>query len=241
MLLAGALALFASLLMPSALLAQPDPGEPPEEPVESTQPADGEAPKGGPASTQQDGEGEPAEAEVEAEAVPEPRATAAQSTTVSIGDFFFAPASITVDVGETVTWVNGGAVAEGHTATARDGSFDTGVLRTGERGAQTFTRAGTFAYVCSLHPAQMRGTVTVRGAAEPDARDPGGGPGAPAEPDAGPAGVPDADEAPGADEAPREAGAAELAEGGWEVLAPLLLGLALLGLGIALRRQARIG
>src|SRR5690606_33036629 len=54
---------------------------------------------------------------------------------------------LTVSVGDTVSWTNRDAIP--HTATASDGSFDSGTL-----GAtpftHTFTAAGTFEYVCAI-------------------------------------------------------------------------------------------
>lgn len=85
-------------------------------------------------------------------------ARAAASTSVTISDFKFAPKSITVNVGDTVTWTNKGPAA--HTATAKDGSFDTGLLQKGESGSATFDKAGTFAYICTPHPF-MKGMVKV--------------------------------------------------------------------------------
>ena len=70
----------------------------------------------------------------------------------------FGPAAITVHVGDTITWTN--ADAAPHTATADDGSFDTGTLARGQSGSHTFTSAGTFAYHCTIHPS-MRATVKV--------------------------------------------------------------------------------
>ncbi|HET9435904.1 MAG TPA: cupredoxin family copper-binding protein [Candidatus Limnocylindrales bacterium] len=81
---------------------------------------------------------------------------------VAISGFSFSPGSLTIAVGDTVTWTNSDAQA--HTATADDGSWDTGSLGNGASGTITFSTAGTFAYVCSIHP-QMTGTVTVQAAA----------------------------------------------------------------------------
>ena len=78
----------------------------------------------------------------------------------TISDFVFTPSTLTVHVGDTVTWTNNGPTA--HTATANDGSFDTGTLQKGQSASHTFSRAGTFAYVCSIHPF-MHGTVVVLG------------------------------------------------------------------------------
>jgi LPXTG-motif cell wall-anchored protein len=77
---------------------------------------------------------------------------------VTIADFSFSPGSITVHVGDTVQWVNNGPSA--HTATANNGSFDTGVLQKGQSASVTFHLPGTFAYHCSIHPF-MHGTVVV--------------------------------------------------------------------------------
>ena len=90
-----------------------------------------------------------------------PRATAAADTGVTISDFQFAPASVTIDVGDTVTWTNDGPTP--HSATADDGSFDTGIFDAGQSRSQTFDEAGTFAYFCTPHP-NMRGTIEVRAA-----------------------------------------------------------------------------
>jgi LPXTG-motif cell wall-anchored protein len=97
-----------------------------------------------------------------------PRATAAADTSVTIRDFEFAPASVTIDVGDTVTWNNDGPTP--HSATADEGDFDTGIFDAGESRSHTFEEAGTFSYFCTPHP-NMRGTITVRAAssgAEPD-------------------------------------------------------------------------
>jgi len=85
-------------------------------------------------------------------------AHAASGATVTIADFNFSPATITIHVGDTVTWTNHGPSA--HTATASNGSFNTGVLQKGQSASHTFTKAGTFAYICSIHPF-MHGTVVV--------------------------------------------------------------------------------
>jgi plastocyanin len=87
-----------------------------------------------------------------------PVAFAASPGSVTIKDFSFSPGTVTVSVGETVTWQNSGP--SGHSATARDGSFDTGVLAKGKSASHTFDKAGTFAYICTPHPF-MHGTVKV--------------------------------------------------------------------------------
>ncbi len=78
---------------------------------------------------------------------------------VGIADFAYGPATVTIRVGDTVTWTNRDPVE--HTATATNGSFDTGLLGTDASASIRFTRAGTYAYLCTPHP-DMRGTVVVR-------------------------------------------------------------------------------
>jgi len=100
---------------------------------------------------------------------------------VAIIDFDYAPAVLEVPVGTTVKWTNQGVAP--HTVTAKDGTFDSGFLNTGEGFTRTFTSAGTVEYLCSIHPA-MVGTVVVGGAAPPS---PGGGSPPPATPGGSPA------------------------------------------------------
>src|SRR5688572_6919406 len=86
----------------------------------------------------------------------------AADSAVTIAGFAFDPATVTIQVGDSVTWTNEDSAP--HTATAGDGSFDTGQLAQGDSEAVTFDTAGTFAYVCSIHP-QMTGSVVVEAAA----------------------------------------------------------------------------
>jgi plastocyanin len=83
---------------------------------------------------------------------------AQEGAAVSIVDFAFDPAAVEIPVGATVTWTNTGAAT--HTATASDGTFDSGELAPGASFSHTFAAAGTFPYICQIHP-QMTGTVTV--------------------------------------------------------------------------------
>ncbi|OBF61528.1 amidase [Mycobacterium sp. 852002-53434_SCH5985345] len=77
---------------------------------------------------------------------------------VNIDGFAFAPATLTVPVGTTVTWTN--RDEEPHTVAASDGSFHSPGMGTGATFTHTFSDAGTFDYVCSIHP-MMRGSVVV--------------------------------------------------------------------------------
>lgn len=77
---------------------------------------------------------------------------------VNIDGFAFVPLTLTVKAGTTVTWTN--RDEEPHTVAASDGSFHSPGMGTGATFTHTFTAAGTFDYVCSIHP-MMRGTVVV--------------------------------------------------------------------------------
>lgn len=86
------------------------------------------------------------------------RVSASRSSAVTIGDYYFKPSFLTVATGTTVVWTNLGVVKEGHTVTG-DG-FDSGVMHSGATYSHTFSIAGTFDYLCTIHPG-MKGTVTV--------------------------------------------------------------------------------
>jgi LPXTG-motif cell wall-anchored protein len=91
-----------------------------------------------------------------------PRAVAHAAGSDTIKDFSFSPATVTVTAGETITWTNDGPT--GHSATADDGSFDTGILSQGHSGSHTFTTPGTYSFHCTPHPF-MQGKVVVLAAA----------------------------------------------------------------------------
>lgn len=80
------------------------------------------------------------------------------ASSVSIIDFAFEPAALNVSVGTTVTWVNDGQ--QPHTVDWEDDEPESPDLATGDEYERTFATAGTFNYVCGIHP-QMTGSVTV--------------------------------------------------------------------------------
>lgn len=92
------------------------------------------------------------------ESEPAPSGEAAKSEKVNIVEFTYQPDPVVVQTGGKVIWQNQDAAP--HTATADDGSFDTGTIEKGKIGSETFKEAGTFAYFCEIHP-DMRGTVEV--------------------------------------------------------------------------------
>jgi plastocyanin len=83
---------------------------------------------------------------------------AGDHASVKIVNYGFMPPVLTVKVGTRVTFGNEDATA--HTATADQGSFDTGTLNHGRRMTITFNRPGTFTYHCAFH-AFMTGTIKV--------------------------------------------------------------------------------
>ena len=76
-------------------------------------------------------------------------AAAQDAPTVSIQDNLFNPGQVQTSTGATVTWTDAGAVQ--HTITADDGSFDSGIINSGDTFSFTFTAIGTFAYYCQIH------------------------------------------------------------------------------------------
>jgi len=230
-------AVVAALVMAAPLAAseEPVPAPEPVPPAAPAEPAPAPAPEPAPAPAEPPPApapaGEPVPAPAPPPAAPEPQvlrddapvekkpkplAIAAASTGVTISDFQFAPSAVTVNVGDTVTWTNAGPTP--HSATANDGSFDTGIMDEGGSGSHTFTEAGSFSYICTPHP-NMTGTVTVQAAAADDGADT----------DTGSTGGTTTDSQ--ADDGP------SLPASGMDVSGLALLGLLTLVLGVYLRRR----
>ncbi len=73
-----------------------------------------------------------------------------KSPQVGIDNFNFAPKSLSIAVGTTVTWTNRDDVP--HTVTSREKKFGSQALDTDEHFTFTFTEPGTYAYFCAIHP-----------------------------------------------------------------------------------------
>lgn len=82
----------------------------------------------------------------------------AQALKVMIDNFTFTPATLTIKVGDTVTWTNRDDIP--HTVVSSAGKFRSQALDTDDRFSFTFTEAGDYQYFCSIHP-HMIGTVKV--------------------------------------------------------------------------------
>jgi plastocyanin len=88
-----------------------------------------------------------------------PAATdAAEAPTVTMRDRIFAPATVEIAAGTTVTWSNNDDSP--HTVTSVDNLFDSGVIDEGGSFTFTFDEAGTYDYFCAIHP-EMTGTIIV--------------------------------------------------------------------------------
>lgn len=86
------------------------------------------------------------------------------AVSVTIDNFVFEPAKLTVKAGTTVTWTNRDDIP--HTVASKDRLFKSKVMDTDETYSFTFATPGEFTYFCSLHP-HMTGTIVVEGAAGP--------------------------------------------------------------------------
>ena len=233
-------ALIAALVLPSSILAQDEaapgtataPAEPQAQAQAPAEPAPAEPAPAPAEPTPAPAEPAPAPepqslGDERADAPPKPKAIAAASGSVTIADFTFSPTSITIDAGDTVTWNNNGPTP--HSATANDGSFDTGILKKGQSGSHTFNQAGSFSYYCKPHP-YMKATVVVQAAQSGGGGASGSGSGATGDSGStGSAGAAQSDDGP------------TLPNTGGDIGALLVLGGLMLVLGIAVHRRTSTG
>jgi len=81
------------------------------------------------------------------------------SVTIEIRGFAYAPRTLTIAAGTTVTWRN--LDPEPHTVRSGDELVRSGALDQDETYSVRFDKPGTYHYGCSIHP-QMSGTITVQ-------------------------------------------------------------------------------
>ncbi len=93
-----------------------------------------------------------------------PPVLASNVATINIGDFFFSPTAVTINVNDQVKWTWIGSAE--HTSTSDIGLWDSGVNGNGATFVNTFTAAGKFPFHCEIHPFMM-GAITVRAANAP--------------------------------------------------------------------------
>ena len=86
----------------------------------------------------------------------------AEDSVVTIQDNSFAPASLTVSAGTTVTWESANT-NNPHTVvgTFAGESVESDTLQGTDTFEFTFEEAGTFDYICGIHGAAMSGSITV--------------------------------------------------------------------------------
>lgn len=88
-------------------------------------------------------------------------AASAMRPAITIANYSFQPGMLTVRRGSTVMWVN--KDDDVHTIKSTDGpeAFNSPALDSGSQFRFVFHQAGTYHYVCSVHP-YMRGVIVVR-------------------------------------------------------------------------------
>jgi plastocyanin len=89
---------------------------------------------------------------------PAPKAVAKE---ITIDNFSYNPAKLTVPVGTKVTWINQDDVPHTVTSSAKPRRFNSGTLDTEDRFSYVFTTPGTYKYFCAVHP-HMTAQVIVK-------------------------------------------------------------------------------
>lgn len=83
----------------------------------------------------------------------------ATSHSVTIKQYAYGPGSLSIKQGDTVTWTNQDVAAHDVKVTSGPVSFQSPLLDQGESWSHTFTTAGSYSYICSVHP-DMKGSIT---------------------------------------------------------------------------------
>ena len=86
-------------------------------------------------------------------------ASSGNVVSVTIKGFKFIPLDVVVKTGDTVVWTNEDSAP--HTVESSDGTLKSDQLSKGDTFKFTFTKAGTYAYQCGIHPS-MQGSVKVQ-------------------------------------------------------------------------------
>lgn len=90
---------------------------------------------------------------------------------VTVNDFFFAPTAVTIKKGRAVKWVWSSTntyphdvhLKKGPANLKKKGSYSTRTTAvTGAHFQKTFETPGTYKYICTIHPDEMRMTITVK-------------------------------------------------------------------------------
>lgn len=89
-----------------------------------------------------------------------PAQTAADTEHVTIAQYAYGSASVTVRVGDSVTWMNHDQAQHDVVTTSAPAAFQSPMLATNQSWTFQFTQPGTYSYYCSVHP-DMRAQVVV--------------------------------------------------------------------------------
>jgi plastocyanin len=90
---------------------------------------------------------------------------------VTVNDFYFAPTKVTIKKGQSVKWVwsetntapHDVHLKKGPKGLKKKGTYSTKTTAvTGARFKKTFNTPGTYKYICTIHPTQMKMTVVVK-------------------------------------------------------------------------------
>jgi plastocyanin len=87
---------------------------------------------------------------------------AASAVQVTIQNYAFSPASLTIPAGTTVVWTNKDTAPHTVTVSSGPATFSSPNLQQGDTFTYTFTKPGTYSYYCAVHP-NMTASVTVTG------------------------------------------------------------------------------
>jgi plastocyanin len=90
-----------------------------------------------------------------------PSVVRADDAIITIDNFTFKPAQITVAPGTKVTWVNNDDIPHLIVDAANPPAMKSPPLDTDDRFSFTYAKAGTYPYFCGMHP-HMQGTVIVQ-------------------------------------------------------------------------------
>jgi amicyanin len=98
--------------------------------------------------------------------LPAPAAQAATTHQVVMSGYAFTPRSLTISAGDTVTWTNRDQAPHDVKTTSGPASIHSPMLAKGGSWSHTFTAAGTYGYLCTVHPG-MTAELVVEPAAAP--------------------------------------------------------------------------
>ncbi len=96
---------------------------------------------------------------------------APKTKVVTVADFYFGPSAVTIRKGDKIKWVWSSANAYPHDVRLKKGpqglkkmgTYSTRTTAvTNARFVKQFPSAGTFKYICTIHPTEMKMTVTVK-------------------------------------------------------------------------------